>query len=490
MAALLAIGRLALMSMAVLTAILLPAALPKEASAQTNGTIRSVVVTRSGAGGPVGLCDSITLNIDVDYDPFARDNDLDYAIQEENGAGRVIAIVKRETITESDSSGDNSVSFSADVSHCTAGARFYRGVAQLEDTGSNHSALVTVEWAGSATITVFTTVGPPRAELKLHNAMRPDPWAGIVLQLQYRGIADQEGVWKDEGGLLNVMPRESVVTSDVKATRQYRWQIRKGDLELYSNIVLLFWSSPQITPTPFAIPEDQASRLNQTRLSAGQRYTTIAPEIVDYDVDDYANCDARPGVLISLTWNLSEHAERYQVTVDGDVKTLVNDSSLSGYAEFCLQGDSGVSVVQVQGLIDNKDQLPYELRRADGAVVIIPANAVVVTPPAEVAIRWDRAATGNPYIPTARDEVAEPENVAIEGATELAAFIAGFVGASPDRVNVLLPLLAFLFAAAGAAFIMVPLGFSPPSMVAGGSFSLRSGPWAVWRGSEYRRQWR
>ena len=133
-----------------------------------------------------------------------------------------------------------------------------------------------------------------------------------------------------------------------------------------------------------------------------------------------------------------------------------------------MQGDSGVSVVQVQGLIDNKDQLPYELRRADGAVVIIPANAVVFTPPAEVAVRWDRAATGNPYIPTARDEVAEPENVAIEGATEVAVFMAGFVGASPDRVNVLLPLLAFLFAAAGAAFIMVPLGFSPPSMLAGG----------------------
>ena len=308
--------------MAVLTAILLPAALPKEASAQTNGTIRSVVVTRSGAGGPVGLCDAITLNIDVDYDPFAQDNDLDYAIQEENGAGRVIAIVKRETITDSASSGDNSVAFSAEVSHCSAGARFYRGVAQLEDTGAKHSALVTVEWAGSATITVFDTVGQPGDDLKLHNAMRPNPWAGIALQLQSRGIADQEGVWANVGVPLTALPAETVVSSATKATRQYRWRLIKGDLEVYSNIVLLFWSSPQITPTPFAIPEDQASRLNQTRLSAGQRYTTIAPEIVDYDVDDYANCDARPGVLISLTWNLSEHAERYQVTVDGDVKTL------------------------------------------------------------------------------------------------------------------------------------------------------------------------
>ena len=99
--------------------------------------------------------------------------------------------------------------------------------------------------------------------------------------------------------------------------------------------------------------------------------------------------------------------------------------------------------------------------------MIVPADAVVYTTPATLMLNWDVNALSNPFLGPGAAAEEPAGRDPLEGVEELAVLIAGIVGASPQRVNFLLPLLCIVAATAGAAAIVWPLGWSPPAAAAG-----------------------
>ena len=467
MAAALAVNRRRLLLMATMVGLAMGAVCglpyPPEVHGQSNGEIKSVVLTRSGSGGKTPLCESVTLTVNVIFDPINTSDVLDYAIQEEDGKGNVVGIIKRVTQTTHANANNRTEETTETVSHCSAGPRFYRGVAQLEQAGSSRSELVTVEWEGSVLIEVFESTAANGSSLTLRNSMQPDAWPGVSLQLQRRDLTDPEGSWTDDGTAVTALPSTSTVSSADNASRQYRWKLSKGDIVIYSNVVLLYWSSPRATPTPMVMRGDDTVAVNQVVLLPGERYTAEVPEVTGYETSAYI-CEGVQGALIEVSFNPPEHAEHYGILFDDVYVPLLQDDGPSGYLAFCQQGESGNGNLTVQGFIDNKGQPAYELERGDGRFLVMPADSLAFTPPAEIAVAWDTTVSDNPFTATTPEKsVQEP----LEGVEDLARLLADLVGASPSRMDTLLPLLCLLIASLLTAIVMLPLGWSPPSMGAG-----------------------
>lgn len=431
----------------------------------------SVVLTRSGATGQVPLCEPITLTLSVVYQPVAATDTLDYAIQEEDGSGNVTGIIKRLTVASHTGTGTQKVTMTESVAHCSGGARHYRGVRQLEQVGGQDSELVTVEWAGNIQLSAFDTRAELNSNITLRTEVYPLDWDGATIELQERGIHTPQGRWENSRPAAAYTRTERAAIATLEVARaaagayQYRWKLVKDDITVYSNVVLLYWATPLPTPTPYVARDQEAETMNEVELQPDERYTAEAPDVVSYQVSPY-RCGEADGAFFEVTFLPVHHAQHYELYVDDALQTLIDDSGPAGYVTFCLGQETGSGEMRLTGLIDNRQGRPYELE-VNNQKLIVPADSVVYTTPALLMLNWDVNAISNPFLGPGAAAEEPPGNEPLEGVEDLAFLIAGIVGASPQRVDVLLPVMCIVLATAGAAAIVWPLGWSPPAAGAG-----------------------
>ena len=97
------------------------------------------------------------------------------------------------------------------------------------------------------------------------------------------------------------------------------------------------------------------------------------------------------------------------------LQTLIDDSGPAGYVTFCLGQETGSGEMRLMGLIDNRQNRPYELE-VNNQKLIVPADSVVYTTPAQLPLNWDVNAVSNPFLGSVAEAAEESAgNEPLEG---------------------------------------------------------------------------